>query len=142
MIFKRYILASYALWCWSVLIWYKIWYFLVYNVYNQERWCRRLLIQSKEAEIIISQNILGQVKVEFQMDDLCWPRLKKSSAWKEVCQLLGVCQKQDIPQSCQGRALVKEIGCYKNPSQKHFRPIHAWLNRLKQDVFYKGKNCH
>ena len=78
-----------------------------------------MLIQSEEPEVIISQNILGQVKVELQMDDLCWSKLKKSAAWKEVCQLLGVCQKRDSRQFHQGKASQEETVRCKNPLQRH-----------------------
>ena len=43
---------------------------------------------SIQTEIIITQNILGQIKVELQMDDLCLFKLKKSKSWKKVCRFL------------------------------------------------------
>ncbi len=57
----------------------------------------------ESTEIIITQNILGQVKVELRMDDLCWSKLKKSAAWKEVYQSL-----VDSHQHIQEQAKVKE----------------------------------
>lgn len=61
-----------------------------------------------QKEIIITQNILGQVTVELRMDGPCWSELQKSAAWKEVYQLLRVCQKQDSHQPIQEQAIVSE----------------------------------
>lgn len=61
-----------------------------------------------QKEIIITQNILGQVTIELRMDDLCWSKLKRSAAWKEVCHLLGVVQKQDSRHPIQEQAIVSE----------------------------------
>lgn len=71
--------------------------------------------ETQDAEIIISQNILGQVKVELQMDDLCWSKLKKSKAWKEVRQFLGVCQKTDSHQFQKKKLASKEKKTPKKP---------------------------
>lgn len=57
----------------------------------------------ESTEIIITQNILGQVTVELRMDGLCWSKLKKSAAWKEVYQSL-----VDSHQHIQEQAKVKE----------------------------------
>lgn len=91
------------------------------------------------AEVIVCQNILGQVEVRLPMSDLGLMKLLSSQAWKEACHILEEYQTQDN-NLCHPE-LIGRLGAerYKNYPRTESQNTCVRLCQRLRGFFCKGK---
>ena len=71
-------------------------------------------------EIVITQNILGEVSVSFSLSAHDWQKIEESAAWWEVEQLLAEAQKQNIRLRHQAeKAELETVDCNNQKKKLH-----------------------
>lgn len=127
-------------------------FFLSYNVHNIRKVnamkynynrvdcsCSKSDISAESnIDIVVIQNIIGQVEVRLPMSDLCLKKLTASPAWGEVRHILEEYQKSDIHLYHQGNQVQSETGRCKNCPKISAHGIRGKLYRLLSEFFCKG----